>query len=160
MKNQRLKTQDNAGVIFLPPVLFLLPLIVGLIAHWIYPMYLTQETLLQIAIGSALGLSAVLIAVWAERIMHRAGTNVNPYKPTTQIVTEGPYRFTRNPMYLSMTIFYLGLSLIFNSLWPLLLLPLVLVVITYGVIKREERYLEMKFGAVYSQYKARVRRWI
>ncbi|NQV80212.1 MAG: isoprenylcysteine carboxylmethyltransferase family protein, partial [Alphaproteobacteria bacterium] len=90
----------------------------------------------------------------------RAGTAVQPYKPSTTVVTDGVYRFSRNPIYLGLTAFYLGLAFAVNSGWAILLLPLVLVVMHYGVIAREERYLEGKFGAAYRDYKNRVRRWL
>ena len=92
--------------------------------------------------------------------MRRAQTPVDPYSPSTAIVVEGPYRYTRNPLYLALTLFYLALASIVNSVWPLLLLPLVLLVIQRGVIAREERYLEQKFGEQYLRYKSRVRRWL
>lgn len=92
--------------------------------------------------------------------MRRAGTNVDPREPTTAIVTGGPYRFTRNPLYVSMTLMYTGISALANALWPMLLLPGVLAVMNKGVIEREERYLERKFGDEYLRYKAGVRRWV
>jgi protein-S-isoprenylcysteine O-methyltransferase Ste14 len=92
--------------------------------------------------------------------MHRVGSDPNPYKPATALAVHGPYRYTRNPMYLAMTIFYLGLTLLVNTLWPLVLLPAVLLVVQRGVINREERYLERTFGDAYRAYKARVRRWL
>jgi protein-S-isoprenylcysteine O-methyltransferase Ste14 len=91
--------------------------------------------------------------------MRRAGTNVLPSQPTLSIVTDGPFRFTRNPLYVAGSLLYLGLTLIFNSVWPLVLFVPMLVVLDRGVIRREERYLEGKFGDVYLAYKARVRRW-
>ena len=75
------------------------------------------------------------------------------------IVTEGPLRFSRNPLYLSLLGMYLGITLLFNALWPLLLVVPLLIVTHYGIIRREERYLEAKFGDPYRAYKARVRRW-
>jgi protein-S-isoprenylcysteine O-methyltransferase Ste14 len=92
--------------------------------------------------------------------MKRAGTNVDPREPTTTIVTGGPYRFTRNPLYLSMTLVYAGITALANALPAALLLPAVLAFMRRGVIEREERYLERKFGDEYMDYKARVRRWI
>jgi protein-S-isoprenylcysteine O-methyltransferase Ste14 len=92
--------------------------------------------------------------------MKRAGTNVDPREPTTAIVTGGPYRFTRNPLYLSMTLVYAGITALANALPAALLLPAVLAFMRRGVIEREERYLERKFGDEYMDYKARVRRWI
>ncbi len=92
--------------------------------------------------------------------MHRAGTNVNPYKPTSGLVVNGPFRFTRNPIYLAFTLLYGGIAALVNALWAILLLPILLVIMRCGVIEREERYLEQKFGQEYLRYKERVRRWI
>ncbi len=94
------------------------------------------------------------------REMKRAQTNVDPRKPTTAIVAEGPYRYTRNPLYVGMTLIYAGISALANALPPVLLLPAVFAVMRRGVIEREERYLERKFGDEYLRYKGQVRRWI
>ncbi len=92
--------------------------------------------------------------------MIRAGTSPDPSKPTTKIVIDGPFRFSRNPIYLSFTVIYVGITFSTNAVWPLLLLPLAILVVRRGVIDREERYLEEKFGQEYMQYRARVRRWV
>jgi protein-S-isoprenylcysteine O-methyltransferase Ste14 len=92
--------------------------------------------------------------------MRHAGTPANPYKPVSRMVTDGPFRYTRNPAYLSMTRVYTGIASLTNALWAILLLPVALLVIQRGVIEREERYLERKFGEEYLRYKAQVRRWI
>jgi protein-S-isoprenylcysteine O-methyltransferase Ste14 len=92
--------------------------------------------------------------------MRRAGTNVDPYEPATAVVTEGPYRFTRNPMYVGFTLMYVGISALANALLPILLLPAVQQLMRRGVIEREERYLERKFGDEYRRYKESVGRWI
>ena len=92
--------------------------------------------------------------------MTRAGSNVPTRLPTTIIVETGPYRFTRNPIYLGMVLGLIGLAIAFNSLWPLMTLVPFALVIRYGVIAREEAYLERKFGDVYRHYRARVRRWL
>ena len=92
--------------------------------------------------------------------MRRAGTSVNPTEPTTVLVMDGPFKFTRNPLYLSLALFYAGVATLVNALWAMLMLPIVLLVINRGVIGREERYLERKFGEQYIQYKERVRRWL
>ncbi|MGH8488876.1 MAG: methyltransferase family protein [Gammaproteobacteria bacterium] len=102
----------------------------------------------------------VLIAAFALSALHRARTPVNPYAPTTALVTGGPFRFSRNPLYLALTVIYLGAAGLLNSLWPVLLLPGLLWFMHWGVIIREERYLERKFGPAYQEYKARVRRWL
>lgn len=103
---------------------------------------------------------AVYLAVSAIRTFRRAHTTPNPYGETTVIVSHGPFRHTRNPMYLALTLLYTGVAFALNAPLTLLLLPLALVAMHYGVILREEKYLEQKFGDEYRQYKARVRRWI
>jgi len=92
--------------------------------------------------------------------MRRAETNLDPRKPATTLVTGGPFQYTRNPLYLSMTLLYGGISTLANALPAALLLPIVLHLMRRGVIEREERYLERKFGDVYLQYKVKAPRWI
>ena len=92
--------------------------------------------------------------------MRRAGTRFETHQPTTRIVAAGPYRFTRNPIYGGMFLVLIALAIGFDSLWPLAALALFYPVIRYGVVAREESYLERKFGAAYLDYKARVRRWV
>lgn len=92
--------------------------------------------------------------------MRRAGTNISPSRPATALVVGGPFRFSRNPLYVALTSLFLGLTLIFNTAWGLLLSIPVLIVMHYGVILREERYLEAKFGESYRDYRASVRRWL
>ena len=103
---------------------------------------------------------AMALAASAMILFFRARTSPLPIKPTTAIVETGPYRFTRNPMYLGLGLLYLGITLWVDTLWPLLCLPLVIFLVQRFVIEREERYLEAKFGEGYHAYKARVRRWI
>jgi len=96
----------------------------------------------------------------AAGLFRRLGTNVPPSQPTTLIATTGPYRWTRNPMYLGMALIYAGLAIGFDGPIAFALLPLVLIAIQTQVIAREERYLEAKFGDDYRRYKADVRRWL
>ena len=111
-------------------------------------------------LGGLLIGGAVVPTILALRNMRRAGTNVNPTQPTTALILEGAYRFTRNPIYLGLTLLYTGIAILANTLWPILLLPGALFVMTRGVIEREEAYLEQKFGTQYVAYKAKVRRWL
>jgi len=97
---------------------------------------------------------------WAIVTITRAGSNVPTNRPTTAIVETGPYRFTRNPIYLGMVLGLIGLAIAFNSLWLLLTLVPFALAICFGVVAREEAYLERKFGDVYRRYRARVRRWL
>lgn len=110
-----------------------------------------------IGIG-ALVLGMVLFP--ALQSFRRANTSPKPWKPTTALVTDGPYRLTRNPMYLGFTLLYLGISFWVNSAWPLFFLPLILVIMQRAVIAREEAYLETLFGDDYRVCRRRVRRWI
>jgi protein-S-isoprenylcysteine O-methyltransferase Ste14 len=92
--------------------------------------------------------------------MARAGTSFRTERPTTAIVTAGPFRYSRNPIYVALTLLYLGIGMVLNALWVLLLIVPVIAVMQRGVIAREERYLERKFGDEYRRYQVRVRRWL
>ena len=92
--------------------------------------------------------------------MRRAGTPINPEEPVSKLVTGGPFHYTHNPGYLSMTMIYAGLACLANALWPILFLPVTLVMIQPSVIEREKRYLKGKFGEEYLRYKTWVRRCI
>lgn len=150
---------DTAGVVAPPPLIYGGALAIGLLARALFPV-----TFLPRLVARMLGLPLVgaglLLFLSSLRTMHRAGTDVRPDRPTSSLVVEGPYRFTRNPIYLGFTLFYGGVTALANSLPSALLLPFVLIVMRRGVIEREEHYLERIFGQEYLQYKARVRRWI
>jgi protein-S-isoprenylcysteine O-methyltransferase Ste14 len=106
-------------------------------------------------VGGALALGG-----WFAKTMRDAGTSIDVREPVTALVTDGPFRYSRNPAYVSLTLLYVGVAARRDALWPMLLLPGVLVVIRRGVVDREERYLERRFGEEYLGYKARVRRWL
>ncbi len=152
-------TTDNAGVITIPPFIYIIGLLIGLLIHYFYPLGFLPENL-SIWIGVPLMLIAFPIAVMAFKTFKKAENDPAVRTPTTTIVSVGIYRLTRNPMYLSMAILYLGITCWVNSLWSLLFLIPVLIVVNAGVIKREEKYLEEKFGEEYLQYKSKVRRWL
>ncbi len=151
--------QDNPGVVAPPPLIYAGTLAAGLISNALF-----RVPFLPRGVGRLIGLPLVLgglaVGLLGVREMKRAGTNVDPREPTTAIVTGGPYRFTRNPLYLSMTLMYGGITAIANALPAAILLPVALAVMRRGVIEREERYLEGKFGDEYLDYKAQVRRWL
>lgn len=153
------ETVDNPGVIAFPPALFAGTLALGLLLHFIFPVNLLPRSI-AIASGAVVIVSAALIAISAFRAMRNAQTAVNPSQPTTAIVSDGAFAFSRNPIYLSLTLLYVGIALLFNALWALLLLLPLVVVVQSGVIEREEHYLEQKFGDEYLRYKASVRRWV
>ncbi len=89
-----------------------------------------------------------------------ASTPVSPLHPTRALVVDGPYRYSRNPDYVGQTLIYAGSSVMRNRVWPLLLLPAVLAIVTHGVVRREERYLNAEFGTAYQEYAGRVPRWL
>lgn len=156
------RRRDTAGVIAPPPVLYGAALIVALALHSTgHPIRITSPptVVLRVA-GIALTILGLTLSIAVVRVFGRAGTPVPPYRPTTHFVSTGPYRYTRNPDYIGQTLVYVGIALVANSWWPLVLLPLVLLVVQYGVIRREERYLEAKFAQEYRDYMARVSRWL
>jgi protein-S-isoprenylcysteine O-methyltransferase Ste14 len=139
-------------------LVYLGPLLLGLtIDHW-RPWTAVPAPWRWILAAVCIGLSGLLVA--AILAFRRARTRPEPWKPSTALVVDGPYRFTRNPMYLGFTLIYAGIALLANSSWPFVLLPGVLVVMQWFVIRREERYLERKFGDAYRAYCASVRRWV
>jgi len=150
---------DNPSVIAPPPLIYTSALLAGLLANRRFHVPFLPRPLVRM-LGWPLIVGGLAVGFLGSRQMRRAETNVSPYKPATAIVTEGPYRFTRNPLYLSMTLLYGGVSALANALPPVLLLPLVLRLMQRGVIEREESYLERKFGDVYLEYKVKVPRWI
>jgi protein-S-isoprenylcysteine O-methyltransferase Ste14 len=150
---------DTPGVLAPPPLIFLSGLAIGLLLTWIAPRPFLPAPFNWIA-GSIFIAAGLLLGLSALLALRRGGTPADPYEAPVAIVTGGPYRFSRNPIYLGFNFIYIGVGLLFNSAWALLLLPIVLVVIHLGVIVREERYLERKFGQAYLGYKASVRRWL
>ena len=151
--------KDVAGVVAPPPLIFGIPLAVALYEQTSHPLQIAPR-LVAIALGIVMFGVALPIFISAVMQFRKANTAVKPYQPTTAIVDTWPYSFSRNPIYLSMALIYVGVSCLFNSWWPIFLLPLVLLVIQRGVIEREEMYLTRKFGDVYIAYRQRVRRWL
>ena len=153
--------EDSAKVKFPPPFIFLGGLAAGLLIGWLLdiPAFDMGETT-KIAAAGVLLVVGFGIGLAAMSVFRRRGTNVEPWRASTMIVAEGVFRWTRNPMYLGMTLVYCGLAILFESFAAFLLLPFVLIIIRSYVIAREERYLETKFGDEYRRYRQRVRRWI
>lgn len=158
----RVSAEDNAGVRVPPPFIFAGPLLLGLLFHRLLPLVTLDGaagTMVRRA-GAVLVVLALLLTGWAMLDFRRRGTTVVPVRPAAALVMAGPYRVSRNPMYVAMTLLYTGVSLWALALWPLLFLPVVLAIIRRYVIAREEAYLTRRFGDEYRDYQARVRRWI
>ena len=151
---------DSAQVIVRPPLAWLLAVVAGFTLDWLMPLRFVPAAVPAGWLGGAVLAIAVALFAWAIATVTRAGSNVPTNKPTTSIVDTGPYRFTRNPIYLGMMLGLAGLAIAFDSLWLLLTLVPFAFVIRYGVVAREEAYLERKFGEFYRRYRIRVRRWL
>ena len=153
---------DHPGVIAPPPLIYFGFLLLGWVLdeqvlHLAFPFELTMtvKVIAVVLIVAGMGLEA-----WSGGLFKKVGTNVVPWSPSTALVFDGPYRFSRNPMYVGFTLVYLGLALGLQSPSAVILLIPCLALMTWGVILREERYLEARFGKPYLDYKGRVRRWL
>jgi protein-S-isoprenylcysteine O-methyltransferase Ste14 len=153
-------TADTAQVIIRPPLAWGLVVIAGLALNRFVPLPLLPVDLPAGWLGAMVFVLALALVAWAIVTVTRAGSNVPTNMPTTTIVESGPYRFTRNPIYLGMFLGLIGLAIAFDNLWLLMMLVPFALVIRYGVVAREEAYLEGKFGDVYRGYRSRVRRWL
>lgn len=136
-----------------------LPLIGGGIATVLFPPP-SLPSPASLLLGIALIGTAILIGLWAVRTMAEGGASPDAIRPPSALVTDGPFRFSRNPIYLGFVFIYAGLGLVFGSLWILLLTPAVLLGLTQAIIVHDERLLESRFGDHYRAYRARVRRWL
>jgi len=158
-----MSTMDDratSGVRFPPPLYFAIPLLLSVATQLLFPATELLPRLAAAVAGAALIAVGVAFAASAIVTMRRAHTSLNPTVPTRAIATGGPYRFSRNPMYLSMTLVYVGVAIWTQAVWAFAYLPLVLFGVRRLVIDREERYLTEKFGDAYRDYCRQVRRWI
>ena len=153
---------DHAGVKFPPPLIYLFGIVAGYLLQRVEPLAIfpPDRDLLRRVLGWIGVLGFLALALTALGLFKRAGTSFHPRRPTTALVEAGPYRFTRNPMYLGFVCLMIGVAFLTNWLWVLLLTPVVVMIVDRTVIRREERYLEAKFGDAYRRYLTRVRRWL
>jgi protein-S-isoprenylcysteine O-methyltransferase Ste14 len=154
---------DHAAVRVFPPAVPLLTIVGGVLIdrRWPLSIGITVNPVIRYVVGAGIIVAAVVgLGAWSVILMRRSGQSENPWKPTTSIIDYGPFRITRNPMYLQMVIVCLGFSLLLANVWIAILTPLCAVVLDRLVIRYEEQYLQLKFGEHYLKYKARVRRWI
>lgn len=143
-----------------PPVMYIGALLLGITIHVLLPISIFPATPAREILASLLLVLSGAFARWAFLTMRRLGTTANPKQPSEALVTDGPFRISRNPIYVAMTGLYIGLAFLINSAWPLILLVPLLTLMQWGVILREERYLAGKFGSEYTAYRSRVRRWL
>ena len=150
---------DTAGVILPPPLILLVFIVLGAVLEIFVPRPFAPDWA-QTYLGPVLVVGAIAVTIIAGWQFKRTGTSVKPWVPTTAIVTGGLFSVSRNPIYAAMVVLFFGLAFAGNTLWILTATVGFVGVIHYGVILREEAYLERRFGAAYTDYKARVRRWI
>lgn len=152
-------SKDCPDVISYPPIVYFGWFAFGLFLNWLIPLQSYECESTHIA-GGILGFMGTALGLWGVYAFHRAGTNVRPNRPVTALVTDGPFRYSRNPLYVAMTVIYLGMTLSTGSWWPLAALLPVLVTVHWRIVLREEQFLEGKFGETYRAYRTRVRRWV
>lgn len=150
---------DHPRIVLNPFVIYIGMGLIAWLLQRLIPLPFLAETPARL-LGLSLLLTNIAIGLPAARAMLSARTSLNPARPTTSLVESASFSFTRNPLYLGLTILYTGLVTIFRLPWGWLLLPLVILLVTQWVIIPEEKYLEEKFGRQYLDYKQRVRRWL
>lgn len=154
---------DAARVRVFPPGVPLITILLGEVLQRLWPIGQSLElpALVRHGLGGVIVLGAILgLGLQAVRTMRRTGQDENPWKPTPSIIESGPYRFTRNPMYLQMVIVCIGFAVILLNVWILILTPLAALALYALAIRPEEEYLTRKFGEQYLAYKRRVPRWL
>jgi protein-S-isoprenylcysteine O-methyltransferase Ste14 len=153
------KPIDNPGVIAFPPLIWLVNAVISVVVHLFIRVPIMSYHICLVC-GIVFIVLAPTLALWAMRIMKAAGTNVLPSEPALTVVRNGPFRFTRNPIYLALCLLQIALGFFLNDWITLLFVVPLGLIFHYGVVIREERYLTAKFGEPYLQYKREVRRWI
>ena len=151
--------KNLTGVRIPPPILTLIHLLAAFLLGFLLPLPLPQPGWLPVA-GWVIVLAGLALAFWAVAHFRKARTTLDPHGGTTAIVTGGPYRYTRNPIYVAYLCLLVGFPLVLDMYWGLILAPLLVVLMTRLVIQPEETYLATHFGQPYLDYKARVRRWL
>ena len=154
--------RDYADVVVKPPILFAGAVLLGCLLSWTVPLGpgLGSANTRALAVGGGFALIGFALMALSVRQFRQAGTSIIPGEPSTVLLESGPYRFTRNPIYIGFVIFYFGLAIMLTSAWMLVLLIPVLIILQRGVVEREEAYLQAKFGGAYRKYQTRVPRWL
>jgi protein-S-isoprenylcysteine O-methyltransferase Ste14 len=150
---------DNPGVIAFPPLIWLVNAAISVLVHLFIRLPIMRYSFC-VVFGIVFVILAPTLALSALRTMKAAGTNVHPAEPALALVRDGPFRFTRNPMYLALCLLQVALGFFLNDWITLFFVVPLAVILHYGVVLREESYLAAKFGEPYLQYKREVRRWI
>jgi len=150
---------NDTRIRIFPPLVFMGGLGIGLLLQWLMPYALLPFGAPR-WLGALLLILGILLAAWGRNTMHQRNTSPNPALSAATLVTTGPFRFSRNPLYIASTLAYLGIVILTNALWTLVTLVPILLIVHYGIVRGEERYLQTQFGDAYREYCARVRRYI
>lgn len=153
------EASSGPGIRIPPPVIYVAAIAIGFGINYLWPISLWSGSS-RYVIGSVVPLVGGVIMPLVLRRFRRAGTTFDVRKPASALITEGPYRFSRNPSYVALTLLYLGIGILLNNGWILILVAPVFIVMDLWVVRREERHLEATFGEEYLRYKAAVRRWL
>ncbi len=147
---------------FPPPLFFVFAGVAGILIEKSFPLFLASGWVRVVLLpaGYLLMACALVVGVWAVVTFVRVRTGIFLHQPAKQLVNYGPYKLSRNPMYSSLTVAYIGLGLVLNSVWMMILLPITLVALYHFIVQREEQYLTSRFRDEYAEYCRRVRRWI
>ncbi len=152
---------DHANVAVRPPILFAVPFLAAMVIEYLLPLGpgLAGGPRRAVLVGIGLMVLGAVPFAFAVRRFLAAGTNVPTWQPSLALVEDGPYNFTRNPIYIGLVTLYFGLSVALTSVWALIFLPFLIAVLHHGVVLREEAYLAAKFGEPYRKFQERVPRW-
>ena len=155
------KTTDHPNIVIFPPIILVTTVVLGCMLQWLLPLGVLASIgqTWRVGIGCVVIVAGVLLAGSGRRVLTVLGTNVSPLRPTTALATGGVYQWTRNPLYTGGTLLMLGIALVFAVDWLVLLIVPSVLILHFGVVTREEQYLEQKFGDSYRQYKASVARY-
>jgi protein-S-isoprenylcysteine O-methyltransferase Ste14 len=152
-------TRDDPRSRLFPPLFMIVGVLLGVGVQRLHPLLFVPRPAGR-WIGAALMVGALALGIWAVLSFSRAGTTPDPHGDVTAFVTSGPFRFSRNPMYLTNVVFQIGAALLLDNAWILMLAPVTWLLLDRIIIAGEERYLSDKYGATYDAYRGRVRRWL
>jgi protein-S-isoprenylcysteine O-methyltransferase Ste14 len=156
---EEVKSKDNAGVKLPPPLVFLSITLVGFLIEYLSPLSMGVSSTYQF-LGILLIFICFVSIVMISKIFKKRETAIKPWESTTNIISTGPYKYSRNPIYVLLCGLPIGLGIYFNSYWVLFAFIPALLLVYLSAVKREEKYLESKFGQEYLAYKGKVRRWL
>ncbi len=150
---------SGPGVMFPPPLVFLIMMLAAYAIHRVWPAGTGTSSEIRY-VGVVIAISGIYMIVWVSRTFRRAKTNIQPWKPTTKVISTGFYAYSRNPVYVGFCFVPVGIGVFLNNFWILVSFIPSAIIVYFIAICKEEAYLEEKFGEAYKDYKSKVRRWL